>query len=237
MFLLRPFPAAVLSLLLGCVCAPEEMAPTADELHELSLEELLEIPIETVRSAREDSRCTTTLAVGALVGVRALDAAGETGTDGVDEYQLKAAFIAKFVKYVTWPAERLGADDAPLVIGVFGQDPFGDKLELAFKSRKADERPIAVRRFQRLEELQGAHVLFVPARDAGRLGEILRSIPDTSLLLIGESDAFAARGGVINFYLDADKLRFEINTESAKRQKLRVSSDLLKLARIVSDKG
>ena len=177
------------------------------------------------------ARCLCALAV--LLGV----AAGGSGAEGVDEYQLKAAFIGKFVKYVSWPADRLGPNDSPLVIGVFGQDPFGDKLEAAFKSRKSDERPVVVRRYQRLESLEAAHVMFVPAREAGRLGEILDSAKDGSLLLIGESEGFAARGGVINFYLDGDKLRFEINTESAKRQKLKVSSDLLKLARIVSDKG
>jgi hypothetical protein len=237
MFLLRPFPAAVVSLLLGCATTLHDRVPTVEELHELTLEELLEIPVETVRSVSEDARCKATLASGGVVvGVHAVEASGGAA-EGVDEYQLKAAFLAKFVRYVTWPAERLGSDDAPLVVGVFGQDPFGDKLEAAFKSRKPDERPIVVRRFQGLEGLESAHVLFVPAREAGRLGEVLHTVKDASQLLIGESDDFAARGGVINFYLDDDKLRFEINTESAKRQKLKVSSDLLKLARIVSDRG
>lgn len=238
MFLLRLFPAAVFSFLLGCASAQQVRVPTADELHELTLEELLEIPVETVRSVSEEERGPDDfLAAGALTGVRALDACFGTGTDGVDEYQLKAAFLAKFVRYVTWPAERMGADDAPLVVGVLGQDPFGGKLEAAFKSRKSDERPIVVRRFQTLEGLESAHVLFVPAGEAGRIAEILRQVKDAGQLLIGESGDFAARGGVINFYLDDDKLRFEINTESAKRQRLKVSSDLLKLARIVTDRG
>jgi len=238
MFLLRLLPVAVASLLLaGCVCA-HEGGPTADDLHELSLEELLDIPIETVRSVSEQSPESLSMAVpAALIDVSVLSGPGESGAEGVDEYQLKAAFIGKFVKYVTWPPESLGEGDAPLVVGVLGQDPFGDKLEAAFKSKKSDERPVVVRRFSTLEGLATAHVLFVPAQEAARLGEILRSTRDASQLLIGESTDFAARGGVINFYLEGDKLRFEINTESAKRQKLKVSSDLLKLARIVSDKG
>jgi len=173
------------------------------------------------------------VALLALVGL----ASAGTGVEGVDEYQLKAAFLGKFVKYVTWPAERLGEDEAPLVVGVFGQDPFGDKLEAAFKNKKADERPVLVRRFRELEGLTAAHVLFVPEREAEQLVGILRVVKDSGLLLVGESQDFAALGGVINFYLDGDKLRFEINAESAKRQKLKVSSDLLKLARIVTDKG
>jgi len=238
MFPLRLLPVAVASLLLaGCVSA-QEAGPTADELHELSLEELLEIPIETVRCVSEELPSSLSMPVPATsLAERALPTAAGTGAEGVDEYQLKAAFIGKFVKYVAWPAERLREGDAPLVVGVLGQDPFGDKLEAAFKNKKPDERPVVVRRFPGLEGLEAAHVLFVPAREAARLGEILHAAKDANLLLIGESEGFAARGGVINFYLEADKLRFEINTESAKRQKLKVSSDLLKLARIVADKG
>lgn len=172
----------------------------------------------------------------ALLALLGLASAG-VGSEGVDEYQLKAAFIGKFVKYISWPAERLGDNDAPLVVGVIGQDPFGEKLEAAFKNRKSDERPVVVRRLPALQGLEAVHVLFVPDSGAAQLDEILRAAKNPGLLLIGESDGFAAHGGVINFYLDGDKLRFEINTESAKRQKLKVSSDLLKLARIVADKG
>jgi hypothetical protein len=239
MFLFRLLPVAVVSVffLAACMCG-RSGAPTAEELHELTLEELLEIPIETVRRLSEESRFLLPSPVPAVsAAASAFPAEAGVGAEGVDEYQLKAAFIAKFVKYVTWPPERLGGGDAPLVVGVLGQDPFGDRLEAAFKSRKAGERLVVVRRFSTPEGLEAAHVLFVPAQEASRLGDVLRSTRDAGLLLIGESTDFAARGGVINFYLEGDKLRFEINTESAKRQRLKVSSDLLKLARIVSDKG
>jgi hypothetical protein len=223
-------------LLAGCVSARGGV-PTADELHELTLEELLEIPIETVRRAATDSTTTHAAPVPAAIGASWVESESGSGAEGVDEYQLKAAFVGKFVKYVTWPVERLRESDAPLVVGVLGQDPFGDKLEAAFRNRKSDERPVLVRRFTGIDGLAEAHVLFVPERETPRLGEVLRAVKDAGLLLIGESDGFAARGGVINFYLEGDKLRFEINTESAKRQRLKVSSDLLKLARIVVDKG
>jgi hypothetical protein len=235
---LRLLPVAAAAFLLaGCLSAREGV-PTADELHELSLEELLEIPIETVRGVSEELPDSFSMPLpAASAGEHAFPTPAGTGADGVDEYQLKAAFIGKFVKYVTWPAERLRDGDTPLVVGVVGQDPFGDKLEAAFKNRKPGDRPVLVRRFHGLQDLEAAHVLFVPAREAERLGEILHATKAAGLLLIGESDDFAALGGVINFYLEGDKLRFEINTESAKRQRLKVSSDLLKLARIVTDKG
>jgi len=176
------------------------------------------------------------LALCALLGaVRAGGGGSAGGADGVDEYALKAAFLGKFVKFVSWPAERLGEKDA-LVVGVLGQDPFGRRLDEIFEKRKDDERRVTIRRVQELEELASLHVLFVPERESARLKEILAAVRESSTLVIGEAGEFAARGGSINFYTEADKIRFEINPEAAKRQKLKVSSDLLKLARIVKDK-
>jgi len=158
------------------------------------------------------------------------------GGESIDEYQLKAAFLSKFVKYVTWPDERTTPPDAPFVVGVLGSDPFGAKLDDTFKSRKVDEHPIVVRRFGGLEGIEGAHVLFVPDREAKDLERVLALTAAAGVLLVGESDDFARAGGVVNFYVEGDKLRFEVNTDAAKRQRLKVSSDLLKVARIVTDK-
>lgn len=169
-------------------------------------------------------------------GFVALLALAAGGGDGIDEYQLKAAFLSKFVKYVTWPAERTTPADAPFVVGVLGADPFGTKLDETFKGRKVGEHPIVVRRFAEPEGIAAAHVLFVPAREVKRLGEVTKATLGAGVLLVGESADFALDGGVINFTVEGDKLRFEINTDAVKRQKLKVSSDLLKLARIVTDR-
>ena len=177
----------------------------------------------------------TLLALCALFGATLAGGGPTGGAEGVDEYALKAAFLSKFVKFVTWPAERLGEKE-PLVIGVFGQDPFGKRLEETFDKRKDDERKVTVRRLTKLEELSLVHVLFVPGREDARLKEILAALAEDSVLVVGEADGFAARGGSINFYTEADKIRFEINPEAAKRQRLKISSDLLRLARIVKEK-
>lgn len=175
------------------------------------------------------------LALCALLG--AAGAAGDalTKTEGVDEYALKAVFLSKFVSFVTWPAERRGEKD-PLVLGVFGQDPFGKSLEETFGKRKADEVRVVLKRVTKLEELPALHVVFVPGREEARVKEILATLREAGVLVIGESADFAARGGTINFYTEADKVRFEINPEAARRQKLKISSELLRLARIVKDK-
>lgn len=181
-------------------------------------------------------RCVAVaLALWAALGVSLAGGGGASGADGVDEYSLKAAFLSKFVKLVYWPEERLG-EKAPLVIAVYGEDPFGKKLDEIFAKRKEDERKVSIRRLSKLEELDKVHVLFVPDTARERIDEVFKVTQQAGVLLIGESEGFAARGGAINFYTEEDKVRFEINPEAAKRQKLKLSSDLLKLARIVKDK-
>ena len=177
------------------------------------------------------------LALCVLLGATLAGGGGPaSGADGVDEYDLKAAFLGQFVKFVTWPEERLGEKEA-LVLGVFGQDPFGKRLEDTFQKRKDGERKVTVRRLTKLEELREVHVLFLPEREIARLKEVLAALSGANVLVVGESADFAAQGGSINFYTEEDKLRFEINPEAAKRQKLKISSDLLKLARIVKEKA
>ena len=182
-------------------------------------------------------RCAAiALALWAVLGVSlAVGGGGGASTEGVDEYTLKAAILSKFVKLVNWPEERLG-DKAPLVLAVYGEDPFGKRLDEIFAKRKDDERKVVLKRLSKLEELAHAHVVFLPQGEMERLSEVLKVTQQAGVLLIGESDGFAARGGAINFYTEEDKVRFEINPEAAKRQKLKISSDLLKLARIVKDK-
>jgi len=175
------------------------------------------------------------LALWAVFGVSMAGGDGRAPVvDGIDEYTLKAAMLRKFVKLVSWPEEGQ-EDKQPLVVAVFGLDPFGKRLEETFAKRKEDERKVTIRRLTRLEDVDEAHVLFVPQREFARLDELLAATKQASVLLVGESEAFAARGGAINFYTEEDKLRFEINPEAAKRQRLKLSSDLLKLARIVKD--
>jgi hypothetical protein len=170
-----------------------------------------------------------------VLGVSLAGNGGEVGPQGVDEYDLKAAMLSKFVKLVSWPEERL-ADKATLVIAVLGEDPFGERLEQIFGKRKEDERKVKIRRVARVEELVEVHVVFVPRTEAERIKDLVAKTKQAGVLLVGESEGFAARGVAINFYTEEDKVRFEINPEAAKRQKLKISSDLLKLARIVKDK-
>lgn len=180
-------------------------------------------------SAPVSRRALVLLALAGLV-LPCVVRAGEA----VGEYQLKAAFLGKFVKYVTWPSERL-AGGSPLRVGVLGTDPFGSVLDEIFKGRKVGEHPVEVRRCRTLDAVQGLQLLFVPRTEGERLERIVEATRGAGVLLVGESPDFAQGGGVIGFYLENDKLRFEINLAAARREGLKLSADLLKLARIVGE--
>lgn len=148
------------------------------------------------------------------------------------EYEVKAAFLYNFAKFIEWPGDKTGG---PLVVGVLGKDPFGPVLEQTIKGKSINDRPLAVRRFARLEELQPCHMLFIASSEDRRLEPIFKALAEAQVATIGETEGFARRGGTINFFLDGNKVRFEVNVEAVARARLRMSSKLLSLARIVGE--
>jgi hypothetical protein len=141
------------------------------------------------------------------------------------EYQVKAAFLYNFVKFVEWPASALAG---PLTICVAGRNPLGTFLDDTVRGETAGGRPIATRVI--LEPERGCHVVFVP--DGAASSAYLRASRNSPTLTVGESPSFIDTGGIISFFVDAGKVRFEINPQAAERVQLRISSRLLQLARI-----
>jgi hypothetical protein len=173
---------------------------------------------------------------GAVLGL-AIAVANSTawGADQrpTDEYVVKAAFLYNFTKFVEWPASSFQSAGDPIAICVLGQDPFGHSLQDIVASRAIEGRPLVVRHVSGVNQGAGCHVLFVGSAENKRSSPILAELKTPGILTIGESDASAADGVVINFKLDGGKVRFDINVEAAERQKLRISSRLLSLAHIV----
>ena len=151
------------------------------------------------------------------------------------EYQLKAAFIYNFAKFVDWPARTLSSADSTLVVGVFGPDPFGSALE-GLQSKTAKGRNIQVKRFSTLEalEAESAHILFINPSTEDELDEILQSLSDNSVLTVGEGRGFTEAGGIIAFVNRKTKVRFLINVDAGRRCGLQMSSQLLRLAENLS---
>lgn len=159
-------------------------------------------------------------------------AVAEQGGTAPGEYQVKAAVLYNFAKFVEWPADAFSHPSAPIIIGVLGEDPFGSALDAA-KNRTVNGRKIQIKRFNHVQEITACHILFISSSEKGRLVPLLRALRDFHMLLVGDMEKFAQRGGMINFILQNDTIDFEINVDAVKRAGLKINSRLLNMARIV----
>jgi YfiR/HmsC-like len=141
------------------------------------------------------------------------------------EYKVKAAFLFNFLKFVEWPSS-----EGPIVIGILGQDPFGTMLDETVRGKAVGARSIEVRRFSRAADVKDCQMLFIGHAEFERAGPHPLA-PSPGVLVVGESPAFIRSGGAINFYLEDNRVRFEINAAAAKAVGLRISAQLLKLGR------
>lgn len=160
--------------------------------------------------------------------------AAHAETSAAKEYQVKAAFLYNFTKFTEWPAGSFASERAPIVIGILGKNPFGDELEKIVRGRTVNGRPLTVVQFSAAGEVHpgpgGCHLLFVAASEERRTAAWADLPAGPGLLTVGESAAFAAAGGMINFMVVEDKARFEINLKAAEQSGLKLSAQLLKLA-------
>jgi hypothetical protein len=150
------------------------------------------------------------------------------------EYQVKAAFIYNFVQFVEWPQTAFSSDSDPITIGVVGGNPFGDALERAVSGKVIGGRSLTVKYFADARDLGPCQVLFVNSSDADFMQAIHEKLKGKSVLSIGEPEQFPWTGGVIRFYEEDNRVRFEINLEAAEAARLKISSKLLRLAKIFS---
>jgi hypothetical protein len=131
---------------------------------------------------------------------------------------------------VDWP-EAFEYSDEPMVIAIFGKDPFGPVLERTLHGRLVRGRSVIIRRPTRIEDLLPCQILFVSSSEQNRLAAILRALRGASVLTVGEAEGFLQVGGMIAFLVEHDKVRFEINEDAARRNRLRIDSRLLTLAK------
>jgi hypothetical protein len=157
----------------------------------------------------------------------------------VPEYQLKAEFLERFTRFIEWPEPAsAGADSAtPFVIGVYGSNPFGRYLADLTAVRSIKGKAVKVREVKEVAEIDGCHMLFISAAARRALEAILARTAGKPVLTVGDSEGFAERGVLINFYSLDNTIGFEVNEPAVRRSGLKVSSRLLKLARIVDQEA
>jgi hypothetical protein len=157
-------------------------------------------------------------------------------TSESSEYLIKAGFIYNFAKLVEWPATAFPQPDSPIVIGILGNDPFGTTLDRIVADKKISGRVISVKRVKwskDFKELKDCNILFVSSSEKEHIDSVVEAMKGLPILTIGDAPGFAKRGGIINFTLEDNKVRFEVNVEAAKHADLTISSRLLTLAKIV----
>ena len=150
---------------------------------------------------------------------------------GPSEYGVKAAFIHNIAKFVEWPAAANNNGDV-IELCVIGRNPFGDALTV-LDGKQVGKLSWKIRFPTLQSNLQACQVLFIAASEGGRLAPILDKLGDSPTLTMGDTEGYAELGVMVNFYIDENKVRFEVNPEAAGRVRLKVGSQLLKLARIV----
>lgn len=149
------------------------------------------------------------------------------------EYALKAVFLFNFAQFVDWPATAFADSQKPLVIGVLGDDPFGKYLDETVQGEKINNRPLVIERYQRIEEVDTCHVLFISESEKSQIDQIVSDLNGRSILTVSDIEEAAKSGVMIRFATEKKKVRLKINVEAAKSANLSISSKLLRLADIV----
>jgi len=170
------------------------------------------------------------LALLAVLNLLAAVSAEAEGAFVSKEYQIKAAFLYNFTKFIEWPPQAFADASSPIVLGVSCPNGIDSELEQIVKDRKVNGRPLVVRRIAAATEARSLHLLFLCADEDARFEAIKAAAQDQALVTVGETPDFHALGGMITFVLEDDKIRFEINADAADRAGVRISAQLQKLA-------
>lgn len=149
------------------------------------------------------------------------------------EYQVKAAFLFNFTRFINWPPTAFNSPNAPFIIGIIGNDPFGSYIEEIVEGEKVGNHPIAVQRYHDAKDVVNCNILFININEPARVKEILSVIDQQNLLTVSDADNFTKLGGEVRFFKEDNKIRIQINLAAAKASQLEISSKLLRIAKIL----
>jgi hypothetical protein len=180
-------------------------------------------------------RDVAALALG-LVSVAAGLSAARAQEALPSEYEMKAAYLFNFTKFVEWPTNAFARTNSPLIIGVLGDDPFGSVLDTTIQSKQVNGHPFVVQRFKTPTDLKPCQVLFISDSQKKRWPKIQSTLGTNSVLTVSENwDHFTDDGGIVYFFTQDNKVCFDINDVAAKRAGLKISSKLLQLRKKPGD--
>ncbi len=176
---------------------------------------------------------------------------GQSESSKFKEYEVKAAFMYNFLKFTDFPSQKMAESNTEMIIGIIGKDPFGKAIGV-IKNKKVKGRKVVIKLFKSFEELKkedkpeflskigwikSCHLLFICSSEKKNFSEITDIVKNNNVLTVGEAKGFLEVGGVINFIMHENNVNFEINVIAAKKAKLQIRSQLLRLAEKVIDEG
>ena len=155
-------------------------------------------------------------------------------TQPLTESQIKAGFLFNFTKFVEWPPDAFADPGVPLVLGIVGDNPVTDLLVETAAGKIVNGRAVIVRRFKEGQDLRSCHILFVSSSEGKHVPQILETVKGSRVLTVSETSGFVQSGGMINFFVEGNKVRLEINLDAAARASLKISAKVIAVARLVS---
>jgi len=173
--------------------------------------------------------------VASLLLIAALPLATLTRAAEADEYQVKGRFLLNFARFVEWPEQDQVGLESEIRVCVLGNGEVSSALAKVLHGKTAGKRDVMVRRVEDLVGVTWCRIIFVTRSTNLEPEMVVNSLGATSILTVGETDGFAANGGMVNFIGDRSEVRFQINQRAARRAGLKISSKLLRLAEVVED--
>jgi len=150
-------------------------------------------------------------------------------------YVLKAVYLEKFSRFVTWPVEsEMKNTDKPFVIGVIGKTPLNKNLEQIYSIQKINKKKVIIKKISHYHEIEGCHILVIAESERKNLNDIISFTKKLGVLTVGESPKFAEKGVLINFIEEKNKLKFEINETAVLNSPIQMSFYLMNSAKIVN---
>jgi hypothetical protein len=172
--------------------------------------------------------------VPALLLLLVCSSAGRVEAQDVTEVTLKGAFLFNFARFTEWPADAL-QPDTTVSACVFGDRAVADAFAKTVKGKQLAGRAIAVTTIAANESIPPCHLLYLSGVAEARIAEIVSTLRDTPVLTVSDSDTFTKRGGIVQIFVESGKMKFRINSRSARRARLQLSSRLLALAEVVDE--
>jgi YfiR/HmsC-like len=184
--------------------------------------------------SRSTSRALRWVALLAVCFLLLAGVGKRTGAQtAAEEYRVKAAFIFHFAQLVDWPAEKPIGTDNSLVLCTLGEDPFQGMLEGTVAGKAIGNRILRIRHLGEPQEMQACQIVFLGRAQSKRIPMLVANLHNAPVLTVGETAGFLDAGGMIDFLLEDNKLRFEVNLEAAESADLKIGSRLLVLAQRV----